>query len=257
MARDKFILCRNCDAIHHVTHFDKAPQYSVMGGEVQESPAEDWRVFVIAHAGHMLEPLEGTGEKYCPSGSVLDPMGETYIEVTNGNARMLLKRTRTSIDEPVQFHRVLGHLSDNGTTIEIQEKEIKNEMKYHFSWAPHTFDDQKIGRFVELFREVVKDIDPRSVRASEYSYTDNNVSYAVLEDYMVQALLGKCAASFFPAELAFIERFVETHRSGSDVMALVLRRQVTITQIDRGNESGLSRPSHIDTAIHQKSRSAR
>ncbi|HEX9146962.1 MAG TPA: hypothetical protein VGA09_22025 [Candidatus Binatia bacterium] len=256
MARDKFILCRNCDAIHHVTHFDKALRNSVIGGEGQESPAEDWRVFVIAHAGHLLEPLEGTGERYCPSGSALDPMGETYIEVTNGNARMLLKRTRTTIDEPVQFHRVLGRLSDNGTTIEIQEKEIKNEMKYHFSWAPHTFDDQKIACFVELFKEVVKDIDPRSVRASEYSYTDDNVSYAVLEDYMVQALLSKCAASFVPAEVAFIKRFVEMHRSGSDVAALVLRRQVTIAQLEE-NESGLSRPSHIDTAVHQKSRSAR
>ena len=232
MARDKFILCRNCDAIHHVTRFDKAPCYALVGGEVQESPLDDWRVFVTAHAGHMLESLEGTGEKYCPSGSPLDPMGVTYIEVTNGNARMLLKRTRSAIDEPVQFRPVLGRLTDNGATIEVQENEIRNEMKYHFSWAPHTFDDQKITRFVELYKEVVKDIDPRSVCASEYSYADDNISYAVLEDCTVQALLRKCAVSFVPAEIAFIERFVETHRSGSDVMALVLRRHVTIAPLD-------------------------
>jgi hypothetical protein len=232
MGRDKFILCRNCDAIHHVTHFDKAPRFSVIGGEVQESPVDDWRVFVTAHAGHLLEPLEATGERYHPGGSALDPMGVSYIEVTNGNARMLLKRTRTTIDEPVQFHRVPGRLADHGATLEIQESEIKNEMKHHFSWAPLTFDDQKINRFVELFKEVVKDINPRSVRASENSHTDDNISYAMLEDYMIQALLSKCAMSFVPAELAFIERFVETHRSSSDVMALVLRRQVTIAQVD-------------------------
>lgn len=232
MARDKFILCRSCDAIHHVTHFDKAPGYSVIGGDVQESPVDDWRDFVTAHAGHVLEPLEVTGETYSPSGSALDPMGVSYLEVTNGNARMLLKRTRTAIDEPVQFQRVLGRLTDNGATIEIQENEIKNEMKYHFSWAPLTFDDQKITRFVELFKEVITDIDPRSVHASEYSYTDDNISYAVLEDCRVQALLGKCATSFIPAELAFIKRFVETHRSSSDVMALMIRRQVTIAQLD-------------------------
>lgn len=232
MARDKFILCRNCDAIHHVTRFDKAPRFSVIGGEVQESPVDDWRVFVTAHAGHLLEPLEATGERYRPCGSALDPMGVSYIEVTNGNARMLLKRTRTTIEEPVQFHRVPGRLDDHGATLEVQESEIKNEMKYHFSWAPLTFDDQKIARFVEIFKEVVKEINPRSVRASEYSCTDDNVSYAMLEDTMIQGLLRKCAVSFVPAELAFIQRFVDTHRSSSDVMALVLRRRVTIAQVD-------------------------
>jgi hypothetical protein len=85
---------------------------------------------------------------------------------------------------------------------------------------------------VELFKEAVKDIDPRSVCASEYSYTDDNISYAALEDGMVQALLRKCAGFFVPAELAFIQRFVETHRSSSDVMALLVRRQVRIAQPD-------------------------
>jgi hypothetical protein len=232
MAKDKFILCRNCDAIHHVTPFDRSPGYSTIGGDVQESPMDDWRVFVAAHAGHMLEPFEVTGEKYCPAGSVWDPMGVTYIEVTNGKARMLVKRTRTAIDESVQFQRVLGRLADNGPTIEIQENEIKNEMKYHFSWAPLSFDDQKITRFVDLFKEVVKAIDPHSVRASEYSYTDDNIAYALLDDGTVEALLDKCAGFFAPAEFAFIRRFVETHRSSSDVMALVMRRQMTIADVD-------------------------
>ena len=232
MAKDKFILCRNCDAIHHVTNFDKAPRFSLIGGEVQESPVDDWRVFVMAHAGHLLEPLEATGESYRPSGSALDPMGVSFIEVTVGKARMLLERTRKTIDEPVQFHRVPGRLADNGATVEIQESEIKKELKYHFSWAPLTMDDQKIARFVEIFKEVVKDINPCAIHAGEYSPTDDNIAYAVLEDSVIQALLRKCAASFVPAEIAFIQRFVETHRGSSDVMALVLRRHVTIAQLD-------------------------
>jgi hypothetical protein len=179
----------------------------------------------------MLEPLESTGEKYRPGGSVFDPMAVSYIEVTNGKARMLVRRTRTAVDEPVQFQRVLGRLADNGPTVEIQENAIKNEMKYHFSWAPLTFDDQKIARFVELFKELVKGFDPRSICPSEFSYTDENISYAVLEDWMLKALLAKCASFFVPAELAFIRRFVEAHRSSSDVMALVMRRQVMIAEL--------------------------
>jgi hypothetical protein len=230
MGREKFILCRTCDVIHHVTPFDKAPAYSVLGGEIQENPVNDWRDFVTAHAGHMLEPLKGTGEKYFPDGSIADPMGVGYIEVTNGAARMLVRRTRTSIDEPVRFERLTGCLADNGATLEIQENEIKNEMKYHFSWAPLSFDDPKIARFVQLFKELVNDIDPRSVRVTEYSYTNDNISYGLLEDFAVEALLAKCAAHFIPAEIEFIRRFVETHRGSSDVMALLMRRRVTVSQ---------------------------
>lgn len=230
MDKEKFILCRTCGVIYHVTPFDKAPVYSVLEGEIQENPANDWRDFVTAHAGHMLEPLKGTGETYFPNGSVADPMAVGYIEVTNGNSRMLLKRTRTSIDEPVRFQRLAGCLTDNGATLEIQENEIKNEMKYHFSWAPLSFDDQKIARFVRLFKESVKDIDPRSVRISEHSYTDDNISYGLLEDCVAEALLAKCTANFIPAEVEFIRRFVKTHRGSSDVMALVMRRRVTVSQ---------------------------
>ncbi len=221
-------MCRNCDVIHHVTPFDQAPAYSVLGGEIQEASVNDWRDFVTAHAGHMLEPLKGTGEKYFPSGSVADPMAVCYIEVTNGAARMLLKRTRARIDEPVRFQRLKGFLADSGVTLEIQENEIKNEMKYHFSWAPLSFDDEKIARFVRLFKESVKDIDPRSVRVTEYSYSDDNISYGVLEDFMIDALLAKCAANFIPEEIEFIRRFVETHRGSSDVMALLMRRRMTV-----------------------------
>ena len=33
MLNPKFIRCRNCDAVHHVTAFDKAPSYSVSAGK--------------------------------------------------------------------------------------------------------------------------------------------------------------------------------------------------------------------------------
>ncbi len=36
MVSDRFIWCRNCDAVHHVTPFDKAPRYGYVDGEVDE-----------------------------------------------------------------------------------------------------------------------------------------------------------------------------------------------------------------------------
>jgi len=52
MDNGKYIRCRNCEAIHHVTAFDRSPIYQFSAGEVHETPANDWRDFMALHTGH-------------------------------------------------------------------------------------------------------------------------------------------------------------------------------------------------------------
>lgn len=232
MGREKFIWCRNCDAIHHVTPFDKAPFYTLVAGEVRESAADDWRHFMEQHAGHRLEPLKATSEKLFPNGSMLDPMNVGYIEVTNGQDRLLLRQTRRSIEEPLVFELVSGRLVDRGVTLEVQEDEIRKEMKRHISQAPtESLDNEKIDLFIALFKEFVRGLNPRAIEVGGYSYTDDNIAYGLLEARLVEELMARCAAYFLPGELAGIRRFVDIHTEGCDVMSVVMRRQVTVEQL--------------------------
>jgi hypothetical protein len=231
MDRDKFIRCCRCDAIHRVSRFDKAPLYVLAGNEVEEQATDDWRAFMERHAGHRLEPLSGTGEKVFPSGSPFDPMSVGYVEVTNGQELFVLRRTRRSIQEPLSYELVCGRLADAGLILEVQENEIKKEMKNHFSWAPATCpDDDKLDLFLTLFKEIVDALKPSNVEISEDSYGNDAVSYGLLDNAAIDALTDKCAAYFLPDELCSIRRFVQTHRSGCDVMTIVMRRQLTIEQ---------------------------
>ena len=231
MARDKFIWCRNCSAIHHVTPFDRAPVYAVLSDAVEETATDDWRAFMQQHANHKLEPLEATGEKYFANGSALDPMSVGYIEVTNGHDRFLLRRSRKSIEEPLAYELMKGRIVATGLSLEVQENEIKKEMKYHFTWSPATpLNDDRIDLFIGLLKELVKGIDPNTVQITEYAYTDESVSYGSLDPDVIEALMMKCAAYFLPVELAAIRRFVESHRESCDVMTLLIRRQSAIEQ---------------------------
>jgi hypothetical protein len=123
MGNGKYIWCRNCGAIHHVSSFDRSPLYQNVSGEVQEIPANDWQEFMAKHAGHKLEPLTATGKDYFPGGSAADPMTAAYIEASNGSETLLLRRSRRSIDEPVRYEILKGRLVENGFGLEIQEKE--------------------------------------------------------------------------------------------------------------------------------------
>jgi hypothetical protein len=230
MVEGKYICCRNCGAIHHVTSFDRVPIYQFESSEIQEIPANDWRDFMNQHSGHKLEPLTATGKDYFSSGAA-DPMGLVYIEASNGDETLLVRRSRLSIQEPVRYEIVRGRLVENGFSLEVQEKEIRKEMKLHFSWAPAApLDDEKINLFIALFRELVSELDPKNVRTQEFSSSEDNISYGQLDSSIVEALMNRCTARFLPIELASIRRFVESHCEACDVMALVKRRAVTVEQ---------------------------
>lgn len=51
MDSGRFIRCRNCGAIHHVSPFDRSPVYDLVAGEVEEKQVDDWRAFMDRHAG--------------------------------------------------------------------------------------------------------------------------------------------------------------------------------------------------------------
>lgn len=233
MGSEKFIHCCTCDAVHHVSPFDKAPTYILAGETVEEQATDDWRLFMAQHAGHRLEPLETNGEELLPESSSMDPMGVGYIEVTNGQDRYVLRRSRKSIQEPMRYELIPGHLINLSLTVEVQEseikKEIKKEIKNHFPWAPATCrDDDKIDLFVGLVKDVVKNINPQRIPISEYSYADDSIAYGAFDRATLDTLMERCVNYFLPDELASLRRFVQTHARGCDVMALVLRRRLTV-----------------------------
>jgi hypothetical protein len=232
MGSEKFIRCCVCDAIHYVSRFDRSPAFVFLGDEVEAQAMDDWRLFMTQHAGHRLEPLEASGDKLFPGGSPLDPMSVCYIEVTNGQDRYVVRRARKSIQEPMSYELIRGRLTETDLTVEIQENEIKKEMKNHISWAPATCpDDDKINFFIGLIKDAVKILDPQRIQISETAYTDDSISYGTVDSAILDGVTERCAVYFLPDEVASLRRFVETHRSGCDVMTLVLRRRMTVERV--------------------------
>ena len=231
MLNPKFIRCRNCDAIHHVTAFDKVPNYSVSADGTNETAANDWNDFMIRHAGHRLEPFEASGQSYFPDGRSGDPMAAAYIEVTDGKEIILLRRGRSSIQEPVHFEVVPGRLVYRQSTLDIQEHTLRKEMKLHFPWAPaEPLSDEKIDLFVNLYRQVVSGLDARSVCGREFTMEEDNIAYGPLDDSARNPLLEKCRSFFSVAELKALGRFIDSHRDADDVLGVVVRRGMAVEQ---------------------------
>jgi hypothetical protein len=230
MDNGRFIRCRNCGAIHHVSLFDRSPVYDLVAGEVQEKQVDDWRAFMDRHAGHKLEPLQSTGNTVFPRGSACDPMNVAYVQVTDGKQSVLLRRSRSSIKEPFDYELVDGSLVQTEVCLEIQADAIRKEMQLHFSWAPAMpLSDEQINFFIACFGQVVQGLDPETLCANDFDSADQT-SYCQLPQSVIDELLMKCCGYYSANHLAALRRFAEEHRDHGDVMALIKRSTIVFVQ---------------------------
>lgn len=231
MVEERYIWCRNCNAVHHVNLFDKAPAYLSSHGLEKEFPMDDWRAFMQRHAGHRIEGLKGIGEKCLPVGCPMDPMSVGYIEVTDGQNRFVIRSSRKNIEEPLNFELIRGRLIVVRTTLEVQENEIRKEMKYHFPWeVSERLDEEKIELFIRIFKELVIGFSSQEIRISGYASPNGSAAYGVLDTPMVEALVKRCLPHFHPLELKGIRRFIDTHNQSDGVMTLLIRHHYRIEE---------------------------
>jgi hypothetical protein len=227
MDSGRYIWCRNCGAIHHVSPFDRSHVYDLGAGELQEKPVDDWRDFMDGHAGHWLEPLQSTGNTVFPHGSAYDPMNVGYVQVTNGKQTVLLRRSRPTIEQPLVYEIVDGSLLQTETRVEIQSDAIRKEMQRHFSRAPSKpLTDEQTNFFIALLERVIQSLAPETLGADEYSDSDDQTSYCELPLPVIDELMEKCTGYYSPSQLTALRQFVEGHRDASDVMALKKRSTI-------------------------------
>jgi hypothetical protein len=108
MVSRHFVYCCDCDAIHRVSPFDKAPNHVYFSDGIVETASDDWRAFMEAHGDHTLEPLQLTREVHPRGATAANPVGATYLEATNGRERYLLRRFRKAVAEPFTYHVLAG-----------------------------------------------------------------------------------------------------------------------------------------------------
>lgn len=231
MVQEKYIWCRNCNEIHHVTPFDGAPRYEFDRGEQMEFPMDDRRAFLQRHFGHRLDALQGVGERRFAAGQAMDPMSVGYVEVTNGKESFVLRSFRNRIEEPLHFELIRARLKPAGASVSIRENEIRKEMKFHFPWRPSEKpDDEEIELFIKLFAETVRGLDSRQIEMSGYEDTASSAAYGVLSSAAFAQWTQRCRSHFRPQTWSGLKRFVEAHRDKDGVMTL---RVVRHYEIDR------------------------
>jgi hypothetical protein len=103
-------------------------------------------------------------------------------------------------------------------------------MRYRFKWYGDAFEDQKIDLFIQLFKDVVTGIEPEAIEPAGFCSEDDNVTFGLVQDEVIELLMTKCAPCFEPRQLDEIRRFIDSHREPCDVLAVVMRRHLKVEE---------------------------
>ena len=229
---EKLIRCTRCNQV--------IPQYGAFGdfGASPVLPGVEWasddldeqKEFLDTHRNHPLEELLIDRETYVSDRPAFEPCHAAYVEASNGKDRFLIKRKKERFDLPASYEIIPGQMRVSHVSLEIQEEELRQQITWLNGSLP--LPAEKVGRFIEAFREEVKDISPENWR-EEMDMTlpgeSSLLSYGSFRQSRWEKVLHRCEEDFKDSELELITRFIDEHRQPGDILDLKIRRNISIS----------------------------
>ncbi len=230
---EKLVRCTQCNKV--------IPQFGPFGdfGESSLLPGVEWssedmdeqREFSRCHQGHLLEELLVDRETFVSDKPSYEPMKVSYVEACNGKQRFLIKRTRATFDRPACYELVPGRIRVADVSLEIQEDELQKQISWLNGSLP--LPSEKVKKFIEAFREEVKSVsaehwdeDIERMLPGETSL----LAYGSFSENRWGKVLERCEKNNFRrSELQWIEKFIHEHSEPGDVLALQIKKKVSIS----------------------------
>ena len=144
-----------------------------------------------------------------------------------GKLGEIRKRIRIPLIADIHF--------DFRLALEIQEDELRREIECLNGSFP--LPPEKVGKFIEAFREEVRGISPERWREEmEMTLPGEN---SLLSDGGIRAslwenALHRCENDFQDSELELIERFIRDHRKAKNILNLRIQNKISLsTPLDK------------------------
>lgn len=222
----QFVHCGDCEEIFRPSPLDRAPAYRLTDDGPVAEMRDDCMAFLTRHARHALETLRGTGAPAAHAGSLSDPMASTVWEVSNGRETLLVRSSRTSLDEPLRYRIIPGRLVTEAAAVEVCEADVRGDVDR--ALYPGTAPDRKLDTFVSRFKAVAWDLDPATLEIVYDLPGDPTLSVAKLPAWALQRLAETAREIFDRTDAARIATRLAASASDPDAFTVLLRQRVYV-----------------------------
>jgi len=226
------IRCIDCNKVINMTEWDHCPQYAWHNGEIIEQVGNERETFRQRHKGHTIEELVPLTPPISDK-PYTEPLKTAYFEATNGKRRFLIKRWRSTIDDPLAYEIIEGSIVLTNGKVQAQSEAIKQQIRMeHNSFISET----KLDFFVKAIEKEVENVDPYTLKESAVGETPL-ISFYQLGTECVDRILARCQDMFNQGELKLLRDFIIEHNEYNDVMTVVAQKEFTIKKETQKDET--------------------
>jgi hypothetical protein len=217
------IRCIDCNKVINMTEEDFSPHYTWHEGEIEEQEGNDRQTFLQQHKGHKTEQLIPLTSPISDK-PYAEPLKIAYFEATNGKRRFLIKRWRSTIDDPLIYEIIEGSIVVTNGKVRAQTEAIEQQLK-----AEHNsfISGAKLNCFINAILTEVEKLDPDTLEVSAEGETPL-LSYYQLGSACVERIMKRCQSTFDRHELNLLRDFIIEHNEYDDVMTVVAEKKFTI-----------------------------
>lgn len=223
------IRCIDCNKVINMTEWDFASSYTweEETDETKEQHGNDRAGFENTHEGHKTEQLT-TITAPMSDKPYLEPLKTSYFEATNGSRQFLIKRWRSTIDEPFSYEIIDGRLELTHGKILAQTEAIKKQLKVEYG---SSISEEKVASFINTIHKEVEKLDPASLALSAEGETPL-ISYYLLGSNCVERILIRCQDKFDHEELQLLREFITEHNAYDGVMTVAVHMDFAIKPVN-------------------------
>lgn len=226
------IRCIDCNNVINMTEGDFSPHYEWHEGEIKEQEVNDRQIFLQRHKGHKTERLIPITSPISDK-PYAEPLKIAYFEATNGKRRFLIKRWRSTIDDPVIYEIIDGSIALTNGKVRAQTEAIKKQLKAENNLF---ISGKKMDGFINAILTEVEKLDPDTLEPSAEGETPL-ITYYRLGSDCVERIVTRCEGTFDRRELNLLRDFIIEHNEYDDVMTVVAKKKFTVKTRPQENET--------------------
>lgn len=219
---DVILRCMQCNELFRPSSYDSQPIYHFdeKSGSVREVEMNDLDNFMTQHQGHEISRLRIVDGSLCSHYSYWEPVREDYLQATDGIQVYTVKRWRNNVNMPLKYEIVDARIKLDEPAFQAQTVDLKRQMIADAETLG--LSEYKINEFAKKFEDLVSQVELCDVIELGSSLDDPMVSYAALEDSVIEGFLKRCSQVFDNEEIQRLRVFIHRNLEYGDVMNILV-----------------------------------
>ncbi len=225
--QSRLLRCVECDEIINMTEHDFSVEYyyDEENERFIEHPKDDRKSFITGHRGHDIEELRVNKATYVSDRPYSEPLKTGYFEATNGRETFVIKKYRDTIESPITYELINGHIEIVSVELKIQNEEIRRQIRTEIS--PPISED-KITRLMWVMQRVVSQLNANILLHDSLESDNPLISYCKLDNRSLEDMIELGKDIFEKEEFKKIRDFIYANSGHDGVMAPLVKRQFAI-----------------------------